>query len=230
MSYANFTNLEIKQHFGVEQQFRRGLFDHVAPRPASDLLRQTLAANVSFALMQGTEKARSEFIIAPVMAELRQQAGERVSIFSGVKFDVDRKRKLYGWCDFLISRSPYQAVLEAPVVVAVEAKRQDFRNALPQCVAEMYAAKLFNESRNADIQIIYGVITIGTVWQFLKLENQNVESSGEEYTIENVDKIFLAEHHHRSHCPYRKQRFLIISPNFSRQTVLLDTTNQHSIC
>lgn len=126
MAYRNFTNLEIKDEFGVEQVFRSGLFEHVAPRAAGENLRMMLAKQIPFALAQGSEKARSEYIIAPLFFELREQTEERISIFSGIRFDVDKKRKLDGWCDFLVSRSPYQSALEAPVVIAIEAKREDF--------------------------------------------------------------------------------------------------------
>ena len=122
-----------------------------------------------------SEKARSEFIMAPVFLELRHQARERISIFSGLEFNVDKKRKLTGFCDFLISRSPYQAALEAPVMVAVEAKRQDFKKGLTQCMAEMIAARIYNENRGRPVNEIYGCVTTGDVWRFLRLRDNAVE-------------------------------------------------------
>jgi hypothetical protein len=173
MAYHKFTNLELKETFGVEQVFQSDLFPQVAPRPASDLLKTMLAKQIPFALAQGSEKARSEYIIAPVFFELREQAEQKISIFSGIRFDVDKKRKLDGWCDFLVSRSPYQSALEAPVLIAVEAKREDFEQGTNQCVAEMIAARIYNERRNLITQNLYGCVTTGDVWRFLVLhENQ----------------------------------------------------------
>ncbi len=123
MAYSSFTALDLKNKFGINQRFVEHLFDDFEPKKSSQLLQQTLKHNVSFALGQGTEKARSEFIIAPVLTELHIQTKEQISIFSGVEFNVDKKRGLSGWCDFLISRSPFQRELEAPVIVAVEAKQ-----------------------------------------------------------------------------------------------------------
>lgn len=175
MAYGKFTNLELKQLFGVEQVYRNALFTNVAPRPASGWLQNSLALGVNFALDQDTEKARSEYIIAPVFLELRQQTGARISIFSGIEFNVDQERKLAGFCDFLVSRSPYQAALEAPVVVAVEAKRQDFRRGLTQCVAEMIAARIYNERLGQMIPTIYGCVTTGDVWRFVRLRDNLAE-------------------------------------------------------
>ena len=170
MPYSRFTDEELKEEFGIEKQYLPSYFADYKEFPASALLRETLRDNVSFALAQGSEKARSEFIIAPVLAEIRKIAKGEISLFSGIKFDVDKSRRLDGVCDFLISRSSYQSILEAPVVVGVEAKRQDFEKGMTQCIAEMIAARIFNERRNKPIKYIYGCVTIGNAWQFLALK------------------------------------------------------------
>ncbi len=191
MSYSNFTNLELKERFGIEQCFRANLFAHVPPRPVSDWLKSGLERNLSFALAQGTEKARSEFIIAPVFAELRDQSDAKVSVFSGWEFDVDRKRGLSGFCDFLVSRSSYQAALEAPVVTVVEAKREDFERGLTQCGAEMVAARLYNERRKSPVATIHGCVTTGDVWRFLTLRENLVEIDIRSFDISTeLERIF----------------------------------------
>jgi hypothetical protein len=170
MSYSKFTAKELKQQFGIEQVFKENLFSQTKPRAVNDWLKAYLHETIEFALAQNTEKARSEFIIAPVFLELRRQAKEKISIFSGIEFNVDKKLKLTGACDFLVSRSSYQAVLEAPIVIAVEAKRQDFEKGYVQCIAEMYAAGIFNERENNPARTICGTVTTGDVWRFLMLE------------------------------------------------------------
>jgi hypothetical protein len=170
MSYSSFTAKKLKEQFGITQVFERKIFANVKPIEASKWLKHSLDKNADFAVLQGSEKARSEFIIAPVLAELREIADGKISLFSGVRFDVDKSQNLEGVSDFLISRSPDQAVLDVPVVVAVEAKRQDFEKGIAQCVAEMYAARIFNERKNSDIKDIYGCVTIGNGWQFLILK------------------------------------------------------------
>ncbi len=131
----------------------------------------SLEQNSLFALEQGSEKASSEFIIAPIFAEIRFLAKDKISVFSGVEFNVDKKLGLSGFCDFLISRSTFQRELEAPVVVAVEAKQDDFKKGVTQCISEMYAARLFNENAGRTFDKIYGCVTTGDAWRFLFLEN-----------------------------------------------------------
>ena len=67
-----------------------------------------------------------------------------------------------------------QLLLVSPVITIVEAKNENIIAGLGQCIAEMVAAQLFNEAENKnDIKKIYGVVTIGTVWKFLKIDGLN---------------------------------------------------------
>ena len=56
-------------------------------------------------------------------------------------------------------------------------------------VAEMVAAQIFNQRKGIDIPVIYGVVTSGTTWRFLTLNETNVCIDLVEYYIKEVDKI-----------------------------------------
>ena len=92
-------------------------------------------------------------------------------------------------CDFLVSLSPVQFSLEAPIIVLVEAKNAEPKLGLGQCVAEMIAAQHFNAERGNDIPYIYGASTTGTEWYFLKLEGQKLQIDMVDYQIVQCDKI-----------------------------------------
>lgn len=74
-----------------------------------------------------------------------------------------------GFCDFIISGSAEQLLIEAPVVTLVEAKNDNLKSGLAQCIAEMVGAQMFNRKKSNEIPIIYGAVTNGTNWQFLAL-------------------------------------------------------------
>ena len=137
----------------------------------------------------GTEKARSELIITDVLFELREHFNHRISLFSGVDFNVDAENDLTGVCDFLISLSPEQFFVEAPVIALVEAKNADVKLGLGQCVAEMIAAQRFNAEKKNSIPYVYGTTTSGTDWLFLKLVGQRLHIDMAVYTIAQCDKI-----------------------------------------
>lgn len=56
----------------------------------------------------------------------------------------------------------------------METKKENIPAGLGQCVAEMLAARIFNERAGNENLIIYGTVTTGSIWQFLKLEGQSI--------------------------------------------------------
>ena len=155
----------------------------------SPYLLEVLRRKTPLAVAIGTEKARSELIVADVLFELWEHFKDSISLFSGIDFSVDTESGLTGVCDFLISLSSEQFYLEAPVIVLVEAKNADVKLGLGQCVAEMIAAQRFNQEKENNIPYVYGASTTGTEWLFLKLEGQKLYIDMADYQIAECEKI-----------------------------------------
>ena len=189
MAYSNFTLETVRKIFELEADEAADISSGITPVAPSEHLTTTLSRNVPLAVAIGTEKAKSEMIVANVLVELREHFTRRISLFSGIEFNVDAENGLTGVCDFLISNTPTQYYLEAPIIVLVEAKKDEPTTGFGQCVAEMIAAQRFNAERGNEILCIYGAATAGTVWQFLKLEGQNLYIDSEPYSIRECDKI-----------------------------------------
>ena len=128
-------------------------------------------------------------ITAPILIELREQLQNRISLFSGIDFNVDSERGLNGSCDFLIGNSSGLLLVNAPVIIIVQAKPENLNIELGQCVAEMFAASIFNEREKNEIPAIYGAVTSGSIWKFLRLTNQVIEIGLIEYYIADMNKI-----------------------------------------
>ena len=135
------------------------------------------------------KKLVQQGIINPVLLEVKRQLPGLLSVFSGEEFNVDPEAELSGYCDFLISRSPEQLYIKAPAVVIVEAKKEDLKPALGQCLAEMVAAQRFNQQKQQPIAAIYGTVTSGTAWRFLKLQGQIVSIDLADYPLPPVEQI-----------------------------------------
>jgi hypothetical protein len=188
MPYSNFTLDEVEKNFKL--QLQAGHFLPVLqPITPSSLLQQTLLATLPLARETGSEKARSEFIIAPILVELRTMMNNTISIFSGEDFTVDKELGLNGICDFLISRSPTQFKINAPVIALVEAKKGVLKDGWGQCIAEMVAAKKFNEARSQSTDRIYGIVTSGTAWQFFQMQGDVITIDAEEYGLSPIDRL-----------------------------------------
>ncbi|MFN5593219.1 MAG: hypothetical protein ACK482_07185 [Aphanizomenon sp.] len=189
MVYSDFKLSEIIQNFGLTLNEVSGLFGDILEEECSDLLTTILKDNIDLAVAINTEKARSEMIISPILLEVRRKLNYEISLFSGIDFNVDNQQGLNGFCDFLISLSKEQLFVRAPVITLVESKNENLKSGLGQCIAEMLAAQLFNEQKQNAIKIVYGAVTIGTIWQFLKLEDQVISIDLTEYYIKDVKKI-----------------------------------------
>jgi hypothetical protein len=189
MAYSNFTLSAARAAFQLEEVDTAGLFSDIKPVNPSPLLTAILDRKVPLATAIGTEKAKSEMIVADVLVELREHFEHRISLFSGIDFNVDDENGLTGVCDFVVSLSPVQFDLEAPVIVLVEAKNDNLEIGLGQCVAEMVAAQRFNAEKGNDIPRVYGATTTGVLWRFLRLEGQKLRIDMAPYQIERCDKV-----------------------------------------
>lgn len=189
MPYSQFKLDNIKQELGLELRDHISLFRDVPPVEYSAFLSALLAKYSPLAIAIGTEKSKSEFIIAPILYELKEQLENKVSLFSGKEFNVEPEKGLAGFCDFLISKSPEQLIIESPVITVVGAKNDNILSGVGQCIAEMVAAQIFNERHQNPIPAIYGVITTGSNWKFLRLRGNIVEVDFDEYYLNDVGKI-----------------------------------------
>jgi hypothetical protein len=200
MSYSQFKSLaSVKEAFGLVTKEGVRFLPALEPIEPSDTLKNFLAYSLPVALATGSEKARSELIITPVLMEVRQILQQRISFFSGEEFTVDKSVGLNGTCDFLLSRSIELIDIEAPVFILVEAKRTDLKSGLGQCAAEMVAAQRFNLSKNQPISTVYGCVSNGTQWRFMQLQEKVLTVDLNDYPLPPVAEIlaflaWMAEH------------------------------------
>lgn len=199
MAYSDFTLQKLKKDFGLQVDEQRDLFAAVEPVAGSDLLNDTLQETVQLAIAINTEKARSEMIITPVLLEVRRQAKGQVSLFSGTEFNVDETKGLVGYCDYILSRSKEQLTINAPVILITEAKNENIKAGLGQCIAGMVAAQQFNQREGQAvtptgevlrIDAIYGAVTTGEIWKFLRLIGTTASIDLTDYYISpNLNQI-----------------------------------------
>jgi len=188
MAYSDYTLSEIKEKFQLIIEAETNLFPDVREEKISDSLSEILKENIPLALAIHTEKARSEMIVTPVLIELRKVLNHRISLFSGVEFNVDKEKGLNGVCDYIISLSKEQLYVSSPVISIVEAKNDNIKSGLAQCAAEMIASGMFNEQKGNQIKTMYGIVTTGSIWRFLKLDD-SLYIDVKEYYIEQLGKI-----------------------------------------
>ena len=196
MSYSDFKTID-QAVFALELTVEdtSHLFSQITPIEPSQRLKEILDETLDLAASISTEKARSELILTPVLLEIRRHFNNKIGYFSGNTFNIDESKGLTGACDFILSASSNQSLVTAPVLTLVEAKDNDIRIGLGQCVAQMVAAQIFNARKGMEQQVVYGAVSTGTNWKFLMLENHVVKIDLTEYFITQLNQILgiLAE-------------------------------------
>jgi hypothetical protein len=187
MAYSDYTTLQkLHNELGIEHK-RQKLFTQIQPvSPSAKLVDDLEEAKNYYSL--STEKAKSEFLITPVLREIRRAHLENVGVFSGVALEVAAPG-LSGFCDFILNRIPDAIELAAPIFCLVEAKNRALEEGFAQCAAEMYAAILFNQENQTPSAFMHGCVTNGYEWIFLRLENNIAQIDTERYFLNEVEQI-----------------------------------------
>lgn len=188
MSYRKFNLQEVVYQFNLELK-KVKLFENVKPVAMGNAYLKTLQKGLKIALPSGSEKVRNELIVMPILLELHDNNNELFSIHSGVNLNVDKQKGLTGECDFILSLSAITTFVDAPIFCIVEAKKQDIEAGLGQCSAQMVGAWLWNQKHKKAINTIFGCVTTGSEWYFLKLEDNCLTLDNREYNVRNTDEL-----------------------------------------
>jgi hypothetical protein len=188
MSFPDFTypNVEVDLGLSVAEE---SLFGDIRSLDLSKEFLERLRFSTDLGVALNTEKARSEFIVAPLLVELKLRLGRNFGVFSGVELDVDTSRGLNGVCDFLLTRSPLQTKMSAPVLAIIEAKNDNLRSGLGHCIAATVAAREFNAMEKRPPSPVFGAVTTGTAWQFLRIDGSALTLDVHEYSIAEPGRI-----------------------------------------
>ena len=189
MSYRDFRLPDVLERFKLVTREEPGIFAGMPPVAPSALLVEVLRVNVPLAFASGNEKGRSEFLIAPILTELKRLIRPAIGLFSGIELSVDVEAGLTGVCDFLLSAGPELLFVKAPLIALVEAKNENMREGMGQCAAEMVAAQMFNQRAGAAVPAVYGAVTTGTSWIFMSLAGATLSIDLHEYSIDQPERI-----------------------------------------
>lgn len=189
MAFSDFTLRSAVETFGLQEDLDSDLFARVAPLEINAFTQAWLDEFAPVAVSVNSELARSVYLIAPILAEAKRQAKGPANVFPGFTLDVDRERGLNGYCDFVISRTAALYYLRGPLIAVIEAKREDIIGGLGQCAAAMIGIQVFNERDGTPVPAVYGCVSSGTNWRFLKLEGTRLSIDRPEYYLDNAGKI-----------------------------------------
>ena len=188
MSYKNTTLEILKNDFGIVVKYAVLQLPTSKFVPSAQLEKEI---NEAYSIPHLSEKARSELFVSPLFRELYRHSKGNFHLYSGYHLNADHKRKLNGECDFLLTVGEYDILQVQPTVfTAVEAKRNEIEEGIPQVAAQMLGAYLFNIQKKKPIHTIYGATTNAFDWIFLKLENgSTLTIDSKRYYLNNLPEL-----------------------------------------
>lgn len=190
--YSQVTFHDLRDRFGIHVETEAFLPNVVEPLSLPQWLVGYLAVNRLSPALAKSEKAVSEMLIAPVLSAVKEYNADKISLFSGESLTMPGE--LSGICDFILATNPKAFLPESPIMVLVEAKKQDLYGGIPQCVAEMLAARSVNEQAGTPTERIFGCVTTGNEWVFLQLKGQRAITDPTIFYYPNLDRVLGVFH------------------------------------
>jgi hypothetical protein len=185
MAYSDFTLSDLEEKFGVKHQRKRLQFNSTSIK-ASEKLRFELDESTEMPIK--SEKARSEWIVVPILKELRLLNNKFFTIYSGDTLIGEKETGLIGECDFIISKDTQSYEVSFPIFQIVEAKRNDLEEGIKQCAAQLVGARKYNEKKGVKIEKLYGCSTTGDDWQFIEYSDKLYIDDKKYYLVE-IDEL-----------------------------------------
>jgi hypothetical protein len=187
MAYTNFTFEDLEEKFGVSFKTKVLFPTKMRPVKPSTHLVETIKRSSSLNIR--IEKPRSEFLIAPVMAEIKIKNNDRIDMFSGENLLADPKVGLNGEVDFILTNVPHSPLIKAPIIAIIEAKKADLELNQPQCAAQIIGTKVFNENAHKPLDTYFGCVTTGREWQFLQLIDTTIYIDQRVYLLSELPTL-----------------------------------------
>jgi hypothetical protein len=174
----------------VQQQFQiryREIALETAPLAPSAAFLAELQFSLDNIDVFTSEAARSETVIFPILREAYKPHAALLALW--IQKPIQADALLYGTPDYLFAtRSKLgKTVLETPLVLIAEAKKNDFEQGWGQCLAELLAAQKLNANPN---KAVYGIVTDGKVWEFGQLQLDLFTKFVQSYTVDDLPELF----------------------------------------
>lgn len=188
MSFSQFKNIaDVQQAYRI--RYTESAFISVIDVTIPPVLLEEFAFNKENIDIFSSEAARSELIISPLLRSIYKNHSKNYSFW--IQKTITFDKVLSGTPDYIFSKRSVlgKTVLETPIVMVVEAKKNDFEQGWGQCLAELVAAQKINQ---ADKRAVYGIVTDGNLWQFGYLKADLFTKNEENYTLDNIQRLYGA--------------------------------------
>ena len=189
MAFSDFKSIpEVQEQFGIRHVEKDFVKAEDTTAPSKQFL-QELEFSRQHINIFASEAARCEAVIYPILREIYKAYAEDYALW--IKKSLAYDEMLSGTPDYFIAtRSELgMLVVGTPLIIAVEAKKNDFEEGWGQCLAELVAAQKINDNLHFPV---YGIVSDGERWQFGKLVSDAFTQHRTSFSIDNLPALFGA--------------------------------------
>ena len=188
MAFSDFKRIsEVQEKFRI--RYTANDFFKVETASPSAQFLQELKFTMENVNVFSSEASRCEAIIFPVLREAYKAYTDTYALW--IREPIIYDETLNGTPDYLVATKSElgMTVVGTPLIILVEAKKNDFEQGWGQCLAELVAAQKINDDPDVPV---YGIVSDGAWWQFGKLVGNNFTQNRTNFSIDNVSALFGA--------------------------------------
>ena len=186
MAFSDYKNIaQVQQEFQIT--YREEHFIPEREKQPSQTFLEEFEFNQENLDVYSSEASRTETVIGPILRDVYKHYYHEYVFW--VQKSIRYDQQLTGTPDYMIAkRSPLgKTVVEFPIILVTEAKKNDFEQGWGQCLAELVAVQKLNKNPEATV---YGVVTDGKLWEVGKLCGQQFVKNKEGYTVDHLNRLF----------------------------------------
>ncbi len=188
MAFSDFKKLsEVQEQFRIKYM-TSDFFKVEAANPPEQFLQEFRFTLQNINVLS-SEASRCEAIIFPILREVYKAYADNYALW--IREPIIYDEILSGTPDYLIATKSElgMTVVGTPLIMLVEAKKNDFEQGWAQCLAELVAAQKINA--DSDVPV-YGIVSDGTFWQFGRLVGDAFTQNQINFSVDNLPTLFGA--------------------------------------
>ena len=188
MAFSDFKQIsEVQEKFRIKYT-ANDFFRGETASPSAQFLQefQFTMENIN---VFSSEASRCEAIIFPVLREAYKAYADTYALW--IREPIIYDETLSGTPDYLVATKSElgMTVVGTPLIILVEAKKNDFEQGWGQCLAELVAAQKINDDPDTPV---YGIVSDGERWQFGKLTGDAFTRHKTSFSVDNIPTLFGA--------------------------------------
>ena len=195
MAFSDFKSIaEVQATFSIKASKEALIEVAEEPLTPSEWFQQEFAFNMRQFNFADSEMARCQALIFPVLREVYKPYAETYVLWIDESLAYDET--LTGTPDYFIATKSELGgrILGTPLIIVVEAKKNDFEVGWGQCLAELIAAQKINAQNIKEHAAfpVYGIVTDGMMWQFGKLVGDIFVENLTPFSLGDMPRLFGA--------------------------------------